>query len=48
MIRRLKKEFGSKWRPEYEFFVSHIRAEKDGPLIGSLQEIMDAQRNVVR
>ena len=44
VVRRLKKEFGDKWYHEYQRITDDIRAEQDGPCIGSLQDIMDVQR----
>lgn len=52
-IRRLKKKYGedktlglqrhgSKWRAEFEREAAFIRATKDGPCLGSLQDLADA------
>jgi len=45
-IRRFKKEFGEKWQPPFRKHVDEIRSKKDGPFIGTLQEIMDRQRRI--
>lgn len=46
-VRRMKKRFPKNWQQQYGLFIDEIRSKKDGPCIGSLQEIMDAQKNAV-
>ncbi len=48
MIRRFKRTFGKKWYPEYASYVSGIQKERQGIPVGTLEEIVNAVREVRR
>ena len=45
VIRRLKNKFGDKWYQQYKFLIDEIWKEQH-PFIGTLQDVMDAQRGI--
>jgi hypothetical protein len=43
-IRQMKKKYGSKWQPHFRAHADAITRANDGPLIGTLADIIDAQK----
>ena len=43
-IKKFKKQFGAKWSSEFRKRADEIRRNIDGPLIGSLADIIDFKK----
>jgi len=43
-IRQFKKKFGNGWQPQFRRHADAITAANMGPMIGTLADIIDAQK----